>query len=294
MPFDGHDKTKEGLPDHPAGLFYRLWRRLIAPTQKLIVRPYRLAPKGWSTPMRIAMLSDLHMADPWTPLARLDDAIARAMALAPDLILLPGDLIPGPSLVSTREPPLEEVAARLGRLRAPQGVFAVMGNHDWWSDSAAQARGGGPVASAQALEAVGITVLSNRAVPLPNGAWLAGLESQEAIRPSRAEIYGLHDLAGTLDQVPEDADTILLAHEPNIFARVPDRVGLTLSGHTHGGQIRFFGWVPLVPREVDRRYLHGHVTEGARHLVISAGIGYSKIPLRIGALPEVTLVELNA
>lgn len=287
-------RMTKGLPDHPAGLFARLWQRFVAPTQGLTVKRWPIAPRGWSTPLRIAMVSDLHMAAPYMPLSRLDEIVARTQALEADLILLPGDLTPGPSLMTTHEPPLDEIATRLAQLSAPLGVFAVLGNHDWWDDADAQARKAGPVAAGLALEAAGIPVLSNRAVELPNGVWLAGLESQEAINEGRGNIYGRDDLDATLGDVPVGADTILLAHEPYVFTRAPDHVALTLSGHTHGGQIRLFGWPPLVPSTIDRRYVYGHIREGDRHLVISAGLGYSKLPIRIGTPPEITVVELSA
>ncbi|QEW20117.1 putative metallophosphoesterase [Marinibacterium anthonyi] len=286
--------AKQGLPDDPAGLFVRLWQRVIAPTQTLTAKHWPIAPDGWRAPMRIVMVSDLHMAAPYMPLSRLDDIVARAQALTPDLILLPGDLTPGPKHVPTREPPLDDITARLARLTAPLGRYAVLGNHDWWDDAAAQDRKAGPVAAALALEAAGIPVLSNRAVELPNGVWLAGLESQEAINEGKGRIYGRDDLDATLAQVPDGAPVILMAHEPNIFPKVPDRVALTVSGHTHGGQIRLFGWPPIVPSTIDRRYVYGHIREGARHLVISAGLGYSKLPIRIGTPPEITVVDLSA
>ena len=288
------DNNGKGLPDAPAGLFQKLWQGLVAPRQKLITRSWRIAPRGWTRPMRVVMISDLHMGAPYMPLARLDEVITRAQALSPDLVLLPGDLTPGPSMARTITPPLEEIATRLARLSAPLGTYAVLGNHDWWEDPAAQAREAGPVETGQALQDAGIPVLTNSACELANGVWLAGLDSQEAIYRSKREFIGRDDLDAALSGVPEGAPTLLLAHEPQVFARVPDSVAVTFSGHTHGGQIRVFGHAPVLPRAIDRRFVFGHITDGPRHLVISSGVGYSKMPLRIGTPPEVTLVELIA
>src|SRR6185436_2359154 len=112
---------------------------------------------------------------------------------------------------------------------------------------------GAPV-SRRALEAVGIPVYHNDAVRLRKagqGFWLAGLGDQLAYLPSRHahpnRRIGVDDLAGTLAKVTDDAPLILLAHEPDIAVRVPERVSLMLSGHTHGGQVRLFGWSPVVP-----------------------------------------------
>lgn len=104
---------------------------------------------------------------------------------------------------------------------------------------------------------------------------------------------GLDDLPGTLAQLTDDAPVILLAHEPDIFPTVPDRVALTLSGHTHGGQVRLFGWSPVVPSAYGNRFAYGHVREGNRDLIVSGGVGCSILPLRLGVVPEITLIEIE-
>ena len=91
----------------------------------------------------------------------------------------------------------------------------------------------------------------------------------------------------------DDAPVILMAHEPDIFPDVPDRVCLTLSGHTHGGQVRLFGWSPVVPSRYGNRYAYGAIQEGGRHLVVSGGIGCSIAPIRFGMPPEITVVDLS-
>ncbi|OSJ19986.1 metallophosphoesterase, partial [Bradyrhizobium canariense] len=147
-----------------------------------------------------------------------------------------------------------EWSKALATLKAPLGVHAIMGNHDWWEDRTAQKNGGGETFGHRALAEAGIEVYSNRAVRLEkdgSGFWLAGLEDQLALLPGRkwkrASMGGLDDLDGTLAQVTDEAPVILLAHEPDIFPKVPPRVALTLSGHTHGGQVRFAGHSPVVP-----------------------------------------------
>jgi hypothetical protein len=79
----------------------------------------------------------------------------------------------------------------------------------------------------------------------------------------------------TLAQVTDAAPVILLAHEPDIFPRVPARVALTLSGHTHGGQVRLFGYSPMVPSRFGNRFAYGHIVEEDRHLIVSGGLGCS-------------------
>ena len=92
----------------------------------------------------------------------------------------------------------------------------------------------------------------------------------------------------------DDAPVILMAHEPDIFPHVPDRVALTVSGHTHGGQIRMLGYAPVVPSRFGNRYVYGHIVEQKRHLIVSAGLGCSGLPVRFGATPEIVMIELAA
>ena len=90
-----------------------------------------------------------------------------------------------------------------------------------------------------------------------------------------------------------DAPAILLAHEPDIFPRVPARVALTLAGHTHGGQVRLLGRSPVVPSRYGNRYAYGLVEEAGRRMVVSGGLGCSMMPVRLGVPPELTLIRLT-
>jgi hypothetical protein len=217
------------------------------------------------------------------------------------MTLLLGDYV-GDHPFRTGEVSPRDVARACAGLDAPLGVFAVMGNHDWWLDAAARRRGHGPTATHEAFVAHGIPLLSNQAIALdrPDGGrvWIAGLDSQMALTPRagwRREWVGLDDLDATMAQVEDDgAPVVLMAHEPDIFPFVPPRVSLTVSGHTHGGQVRLFGFSPVVPSRFGDRYAWGHVEEGGRHLVVSGGLGCSVAPIRLGVPPEITLVELGA
>lgn len=267
----------------------------IEPGLRLIVKTHRVEPRGWprGAALRIVALADPHMGEPYMPLSRLETIVARANALAGDLIVLLGDYEAGHRFVS-RPVPLHDTARVLARLQAPLGVHAILGNHDWWHDAAAQARGAGPTEAHRAFEAAGMPVLENRALRIEAGPvpfWLLGLGDQLAF-PGRPR-PGIDDLPGTLAQVSDDAPVILLAHEPDIFPLVPDRVALTLSGHTHGGQVRLFGYSPLVPSRYGNRFAYGHVREGGRDIVISGGLGCSILPVRLGVPPEITVIEIG-
>jgi predicted MPP superfamily phosphohydrolase len=258
----------------------------------------RVHPPRWpeGLALRLAAIADVHACEPWMGIGRLRRIVARTNALAPDVVVLLGDYTAAHRWVTG----LIEAgvwAPLLGGLRAPLGAFAVLGNHDWWDDPAAQQRGGGPVLARLALEEAGIPVLENDAVRLAKGGqrfWLAGLGDQLALRGRRRGTYrGVDDLAGTIARIADDAPAILLAHEPDIFPQVPSRIALTLSGHTHGGQVRALGYSPIVPSRYGNRYAYGHVVEDGRHLVVSGGLGCSIAPVRLGVPPEIVLVEVS-
>ena len=141
-----------------------------------------------------------------------------------------------------------------------------------------------------------IAVMENDVEPIaaPDGSdfWLAGLGDQLAHPLGGGRYAGVDDLPGTLSKVADDRPVVLLAHEPDIFPQVPERFALTLSGHTHGGQVRLFGYSPVVPSAFGNRFAYGHVREGRRDLVVSGGIGCSILPIRLGMVPEITLVEM--
>ena len=270
----------------------------IEPAFRLHVQRYAPKPRAWpdGLSLRIAAIADIHVGEPYMALSRVDAIVAATNALAPDLIVLLGDYVAGHRF-NTRLIGMADLAPRLAGLTAPLGTYAILGNHDWWDDLAAQRRRRGPIVAAHALREAGIPVLENEAVRLTkNGRpfWLLGLGDQLALLQGRKRPRGVDDLPGTLAQVGDDAPAILLAHEPDIFPEVPDRVALTLSGHTHGGQVRFLNYSPMVPSRYGNRYAYGHVVEDERHLVVSGGLGTSILPVRLGVPPEIVVVDLGA
>lgn len=241
--------------------------------------------------------------------ARIELLVEQANALEPDLVLLLGDYATGMPYLMTSSVPDQQWANILAGLKAPLGRFAVLGNHDWWEDREAQRRASGPVSGQLALQEVGISVLENHAVRITKAKkpfWVAGLGDQQALlgprRFLRAGRSGVDDLAATLNTVGDDAPVILMAHEPDIFPevlKVARRVPLTVSGHTHGGQVRLFGYSPVVPSRFGNRYAYGHIVEKAHngddaHLVVSGGLGCSIAPIRFGVPPEIVVLELSA
>jgi predicted MPP superfamily phosphohydrolase len=272
----------------------------VEPLLRLHVARYDLDPPQWpkDLPLKIAAIADIHACDPWMTEAHIEEIVARTNSLDPDIILLLGDYFAGHRHVIRYLDP-EEWARPLTQLKAPLGVHAILGNHDWWHDSQAQLDRHGPTIARRALEAVGIPVYENDAVRLTSNGkpfWLAGLGDQLAFIPSRRIRPGLRvgvdDLAKTLGKVADDAPLILMAHEPDIAMRVPSRVALTLSGHTHGGQVRLFGWSPIVPSRYGAKLAYGHRRE-ACDIVVSGGLGCSIVPFRLGVPPEIVLITLG-
>jgi predicted MPP superfamily phosphohydrolase len=259
----------------------------LEPSFRLEVVTYRLTLPGWcAAPLRIVALADLHACEPWMPAERIAGIVARANTLAPDIVLLLGDYAAALHRFRQVELPPELWAAELAGLDAPLGVHAVLGNHDFWE-------AGGPAPIRAALTAAGIRVYENDVARL-DGFWLAGTGSMMA-RPLGGDRYqGADDLPGTLAQVNDSAPVLLMAHEPDMFPRTPRQVALTLSGHTHGGQVRLPGIGPLGGSGLHgQRYAYGLVEEGGRKLVVSGGLGCSVLPVRFGMPPEVTVIEVT-
>jgi uncharacterized protein len=271
---------------------------------RLDVTRYQISPANWPRGLKlsIGVIADVHAGGPAMPLDRIESIVDQTNALKPDIIVLLGDFAASYKF-KTRKIVAEEWSAVLGKLRAPLGVHAVLGNHDWWDDLTAQRNRKGPVIGRRMLEKVGgIPVYENDAVRLSKGGrpfWLAGLGDQLAFiigrKRARRRFRGVDDLDGTLAKVTDEAPVILLAHEPDIFPRVKDpRVALTLSGHTHGGQVRLFGYSPMVPSRFGNRFAYGLIQEDERHLIVSGGLGCSILPVRVGCPPEIVMVDVAA
>jgi predicted MPP superfamily phosphohydrolase len=270
-----------------------------APVLRLRVTRYHVTPPQWPAglKLRIAAIADLHACDPWMSLDHIQAIVERTNALKPDIVVMLGDYVSGHRKV-TRFIPDADWAAVLAGLKAPLGVHAVLGNHDWWEDKTVQRDGQGLPSAGRALEAVGIPVYENDAKKLAkNGQsfWLAGLGDQLAYVPARRfrplKRVGVDDLGATLAKVTDDAPVILMAHEPDIARRVPSRVALQLSGHTHGGQVRMLGWSPISPS--GQQLAYGHIKMNC-DVVVSGGLGCSIMPFRLGVPPEIVLVTVGA
>jgi predicted MPP superfamily phosphohydrolase len=256
----------------------------------LKVTPYALTPPGWPAghKLTVTVIADLHAGGPDMLLPHIREVIDTANSLHSDLIVLLGDF---KAWYKFKTEPVADPdwAAELARLKAPLGTWAILGNHDWWHDLEGVRT---------ALAAVRIPLLENDVVLIGETGqrfWLAGLGDQLAHWVAPGRFQGVDVLPGTMAKINTDAPVRLLAHEPDIFPKVPQRVALTLAGHTHGGQIRVpFLWRHYVPSRYGARYAYGHVIEHDRHLIVSGGLGTSIIPARLGVPPEIVHITLGA
>jgi predicted MPP superfamily phosphohydrolase len=258
-----------------------IWGFFIEPRFCLLERTAEAHPRGWPKELdglRVALISDLHAGSPYVGTARIKGLVERVNAAKPDLIVLLGDYVIQGVAGGTFMPP-EDIAGLLKELKAPLGVYAVLGNHDWWLD--------GPRVR-DALAGRGIKVLENEAVRLERGGRafrLLGLADQIERKP---------DTVAPLKGVPESEPVIALVHEPDYFPEIPERIALTLAGHTHGGQVRLpIAGSLIVPSDYGQRFVRGLIKEGGRLLYVTTGVGTSIIPVRFGVPPEYVILTLR-
>ncbi len=244
-----------------------------------VVRYADVGLRGWpatTPPVRVALLADVHVQGPDLSPERMAGIVEQVNAQRPDLVLIAGDFS-GDRALRTRLYSEDEIAGSLKSLRAPLGVYAVLGNHDHWRDGRAMKR---------AVAAAGIPVLVNQAVragPLT----IAGADD---IHTRNADIEALTRSAAALS-----GPTVVLSHSPDIAPVLPRQFGLVLAGHTHCGQIvlPLVGYLATASR-YGERYACGMVREPGRTTIVSAGIGTSVLPLRFGAPPDFWIITLGA
>jgi predicted MPP superfamily phosphohydrolase len=223
--------------------------------------------------LRIAFLADIHHG-PFVPLAYVRHVVRMANALAPDLILLGGDY------VHRNRSYIAPCIHELGGLRAPLGVHAVLGNHDHW-ESASETK--------QALAQAKIQELTNTGTWLERGG-------------ARLRLGGVGDLwqdrqrlQPVLDGLSDKETCLLLSHNPDYVERIQDRrIGLVLSGHTHGGQVVVPGYgPPILPSRYKQKYAHGLVQGPVARVFVTRGVGTVTPPVRFFCRPEIALITLQ-
>jgi len=237
--------------------------------QMPLVRETRVRLPGWpagARPVRLVLISDVHVSRPDMPPSRLADIVARINRLEPDVVVIAGDLTSDkPSAIRVET---GEALAPLRGLRTPLGVFAVYGNHD---------HDRGIAETRRALVRAGVRPLVNEAVrigPIALGGADDAATGHENLELTLARMRAL------------GGPMVLVDHAPTLFKFLPPDVGLMLAGHTHCGQINIPPWL-------DDRLACGIVRKGRRQLIVTAGLGTSIIPLRFRAPPDLWLITIG-
>lgn len=222
--------------------------------------------------LKIVFIADIHFG-PFLSTPQLIEIVERINRLNPDLILLGGDY------VLIRQRYIAPVFAELGKLKAPLGIYSVLGNRDQRSD---------PDLTKMKMKENGIICCDN------NSYWVK--KGGDSIK-----IGGVGDLwydtqipENTLRGLIKSDFAILLSHHPDYLENIhSDLIDLTLSGHTHGGQVTIFGWAPVLPSEYGQKYRYGLIRSGNTQSYITSGVGTVIPPIRFFCAPEIVLLRLR-
>ena len=235
-------------------------------------QPIRLAQLPASLDgFKIVQLSDFHLY-PFTTISLIERAVAKANELAPDLVVLTGDFV-----LETAES-IFDLAPVLAKLNPRHGLFAVLGNHDYWTN---------PEVVKQGLAEQGIELLHNKGVLLNQSQlFLAGVDDLWSGQP---------DIVAALADWREGVPTVLLAHEPDFADELlaDGRIQLQLSGHSHGGQVRVPGRGPIVLPRYGQKYHNGLYHVGQGQVYTNRGIGVVGPAVRLNCPPEITEIILQ-
>jgi uncharacterized protein len=239
-------------------------------TARLTIEPIEARLSGLTEPLRLAFLTDLHYG-PYVDARRVSGWVDAALDAHPDAIVLGGDVI---DFQAPRD--LAPLMTQLERLRAPQGTFMVLGNHE-------HRHAGGARDFVALAGTAGVTTLHNAGVSLPGGLYLAGIDDLRDGRP---------DVGASLRSRPAGAPVLLASHNPDVLPRLPAGVDLVLSGHTHGGQVVLpLVGAPVTSSRYGQRFLSGWV-DAPVPAYVSRGLGVGVLPVRWNCPPELTLVTL--
>lgn len=265
----------------------------IEPRQFVVIHD-TLAIPHWSpnlNGLKVVTIADLHTGSNWAPPERIRYVVEQANAQNPDLIVLLGDYVSERvwDREARRKPEgtdrtelwvsVDDIAASLKGFKAKYGVFAIIGNHDWYHNE--------PSIHRKFEEVAGITVLQN--------------EIQEIeINGEKVRLWGIEDLYRNrrvplepFEALAEKTNIIALTHNPDSSLQMPEGFAIMFSGHTHGGQLN---WPIIGPFAVfnDKRFMDGHAIVDGKHVYVSSGVGTSVLPFRFRVPPEINVVTLNA
>lgn len=264
------------------GLALLFWAFVIEPN-RLVLNEVEIKLPEWPSSLnhlKIVSVADLHAGTRYINEAKLERVVAMVNQTQPDLIVLLGDFVSQNKDDQVLMEP-EKIADKLKGLRARYGVFAVLGNHDWWYNGQRVKH---------ALEAAGIRVLENDVAQIQmNGqtVWLLGVPDYWTRQPL--------DIRPALAKINSPGPIIALTHNPDVFPELPANISLTLAAHTHGGQVNFpFIGRLIVPSRYGQRYAAGYIQENNRQLFVTTGIGTTGIAVRFRVPPEIAVLDITA
>lgn len=263
----------------------------IEPRQFVVVEETLTVP-NWSPELngfKVVAISDIHTGSNYAPPERLRMVVEKANEQNADLIVLLGDYVSESGRGRVRNPPegvdgtqlkipANEIADNLVGFKAKLGVYAIIGNHDWYhNEQKLHAE----------LERVGITVINNEVAEIQAGS--------ETVR-----LWGIEDLwknrrvpSEPYDAIADKRNIIAITHNPDSLLTAPQGISIMFAGHSHGGQINFPIFGPFAPFN-DPRFMDGHAAVDGKHVYVTSGVGTSVIPLRWRVPPEIAVITLNA
>jgi predicted MPP superfamily phosphohydrolase len=224
----------------------------------------------------VVFAADIH-AGPYFGRSRVRALVEQINTLEPDVVILGGDYVGG------RTGGVQAFYSEVGNIEAPLGVFAVLGNHDYWE---------GVSNAYDGMADAGVKLLVNENTTLSRGG--------ESIRVAGVDDawIGDADIDAAAAGIRDDEFAVFVSHTPDYFPDALPRSGgafdLALAGHTHGGQLTVFGTLaPLVPSMYGQRYKGGWLEESGVPVLVTRGAGNVTVPLRFFAQPEIHVIELK-
>jgi hypothetical protein len=239
------------------------------------IKNLEIDSRQMTKPLKAVLIADLHVAEPGTSLEKVQDIVKIINEQKPDIIFIAGDFVSAKRL-STHKADFKEVANVLKGLESRLGIYGVLGNHDHWK---------GSIEARKALMASGINILDNQAVKVEDLV-IGGVDDA---------FTGHANVESTTNEMTRYSGfKILLSHSPDVMPKVPSNIPLVLAGHTHCGQISFPYFGPLVTMSrYGKKYACGVVEENGKMLVVTSGIGTSLFPVRLGARPDIWVIDIS-